>query len=110
MATEKLYIAKLENGEEIGPAEQDVLIKLAESGTITATTMVRSKLIPEWDKAGDVDFLKAIIFRQQQEKMEEIATNQPLLKRIRERITLTAPQLDTGHGIVKKILNVYFGS
>ena len=100
MATEKLYIAKLENGEEIGPAEQEVLIKLAQNGTITSTTMVRSKLIPEWGKAGEVDFLKAIIFKQQQEKMEEIANNQPLLKRIMERITLTAPQLDTG-GIVK---------
>ena len=101
MATEKLYIAKLENGEEIGPADQEVLIKLAENGTITATTMVRSKLIPEWDRAGEVDFLKAIIFRQQQEKMEEIAMNQPFMKRLMDRITLTAPQLDSGHGIVK---------
>ena len=66
MATQRLYIAKLETGEEIGPVEQEALVKLAENGTITATTMVRSKLIPEWNKAGSVDFLKAIIFRQQQ--------------------------------------------
>lgn len=101
MATEKLYIAKLESGEEIGPAEQEALIKLAEVGTITATTMIRSKLIPEWNKAGNVDFLKAIIFKQQQAELVQIAQNKSIFKKIAERVTLTAPQLDNAVGLVK---------
>lgn len=92
MAPQKLYIAKFENGEETEPVEQDVLIKLAENGTITATTMIRSKLIPEWNKAGNVDFLKAIIFRQQQDILQTKALSKSAWQRFCDRITLTAPQ------------------
>lgn len=101
MATEKLYIAKLESGEEIGPAEAEVLIKLAENGTITNTTMVRSKLIPDWNRAGNVDFLKAIIFKQQQEALEQQALGKSIFSKIRDRIFLVAPQLDDSKGVIK---------
>ena len=103
MATQKLYIAKLETGEEIGPVEQEALVKLAENGTITATTMVRSKLIPEWNKAGSVDFLKAIIFRQQQENLKQQALNKSAWQRLVERVTLTAPQavVNSAGGLVQ---------
>lgn len=100
--TDKLYIVKLENGEQIGPCEEEVLVKLAEEGKITANAEVRSKLIADWNKASTVKFLKDIIFKQQQEKLEEIATADKSLKeRILERIYLVAPQIAETNGIVK---------
>lgn len=101
MATEKKYIVRLENGEELPPSEPEVLIKLAEAKTITPGAMVRHQLIPGWEKAGNVDFLKAIIFKQQQENLVKQAHSKSGWEKFKEQVTLVAPQLEERRGAVK---------
>ena len=75
MAQEKAYIVKLENGEELGPIDQETLIKQTENGTITAGAQIRSTLIPIWMKPAEVDCLKKLMRGQQQHLADAAAQN-----------------------------------
>ncbi len=61
MANERSYIVKLENGEEFGPIDQEALVRQAESGRINYQAQVRSVLVPRWEKAVNLPFLKPIL-------------------------------------------------
>lgn len=76
MATEKAFIVKLETGEELGPFDQEALLKQAENGAIPANAQVRSTLLPLWQKAQEVDFLKKI-YRGQLQQMAAEKANTP---------------------------------
>jgi uncharacterized RDD family membrane protein YckC len=75
MAQEKAYLVKLENGEELGPIDQETLIKQTENGTITAGAQIRSTLIPIWMKPSEVDCLKKLMRGKQQHLAEAAAQN-----------------------------------
>ncbi len=73
MAQEKAFIVKLESGEEIGPMDQEALIKHAENGTVTAGAQVRSTLLPLWMRATEVDCIKKLLRSRQQHLAEAAA-------------------------------------
>lgn len=86
MAQEKAFIVKLESGEEIGPLDQEALVKQTENGTITAGAQVRSTLLPLWMKAGEVDCLKKML-REQQHHLA-VAAAQTRRARLKARMEL----------------------
>ena len=69
--TKKMYLAQNEAGEEFGPADQDTLIRWAEEGKINAFCKVRTTLIPKWDKAVDIPFLKPLLIAQVEEQLRK---------------------------------------
>ncbi|MFA6814778.1 MAG: RDD family protein [Lentisphaeria bacterium] len=69
MPTPYQYIVQKEDGEEIGPFNQETLIELTKQGKITILCNVRNKLLPQWENAGHVAFLKPLL----KEKIEAIA-------------------------------------
>lgn len=73
---EKAYIVSLENGEQLGPLDEEALRRLAEAGTITENSQVRSTMLAIWSKAKDTDCLKKI-FREQMFKRAEQFANDP---------------------------------
>ncbi|MBP1582606.1 MAG: hypothetical protein J6866_01500, partial [Victivallales bacterium] len=67
MGSERLYIVRTAAGDEFGPLDQEALVKYAENGKIAYNDKVRSTLIPQWEQAVNLSFLKDIL-RDQQEK------------------------------------------
>ncbi|NLF94726.1 MAG: RDD family protein [Oligosphaeraceae bacterium] len=86
MANERSYIVKLESGEEFGPVEQEVLVRYAETGRINYQTKVRSVLVPRWEKAVNLPFLKAILQSQLEQAL--LSEKLSLWGRIMRRATL----------------------
>ena len=58
MANERMYLVKTTEGEEMGPADQETLVKWAENGKIRPDDKIRSTMIAKWDRAINYDFLK----------------------------------------------------
>ena len=69
MSKERRYLVKTESGEEIGPLDQDALIHLTQIGTITVEARIRSVLVPSWEKAVDLPFLKPLLLEQQAKRV-----------------------------------------
>jgi uncharacterized RDD family membrane protein YckC len=86
MANERSYIVKLETGEEFGPVEQEVLVRYAETGRINYKTQLRSVLVPRWEKAVSMPFLKEILQPQLEQAL--LSEKRSILGRIWQRMTL----------------------
>ncbi|MFA6929718.1 MAG: RDD family protein [Lentisphaeria bacterium] len=65
MANERTYLVRTESGEEFGPVDQETLIRLTENGKITPYAQVRSVLVPRWEKAVNLPFLKQLLLEKQ---------------------------------------------
>ncbi len=77
---EKAYLVRLENGEQMGPLDEEALKRLAEEGTITENAEIRSTMLAVWEKAKATDCLKKI-FRAQMLKRAEAFANTPEAQR-----------------------------
>ncbi|MFA6724541.1 MAG: hypothetical protein WCS95_07710, partial [Lentisphaeria bacterium] len=69
MLNERTYLVKTESGEEIGPLDQDALVRLTHSGKITVEARIRSVLVPRWEKAVDLPILKPLLLEQQAKRV-----------------------------------------
>lgn len=105
MTSERLYIVKTVEGEELPPADQETLIKWAESGKIKAMDQVRSTLIAKWDKCVNLPFLKQILLAQQE--AEVLKQERSAWSKLVARVTLKAPELVGGTGLVSTRLETY---
>lgn len=73
---EKAYIVKLENGEQMGPLDEEALKRLAQAGSIPENAEIRSTMLAIWEKAKNTDCLKKI-YRAQMLKRAEAYANDP---------------------------------
>jgi len=105
MATERLYLVKNEAGEEMGPADQETLVSWARDHKITPACKVRLTLIPQWEAAGNVDFLKPFILAQQEAAVKKKQNS--IVNIIKRRIGLRAEDVMTDSGLVKVRLESY---
>lgn len=106
MATsERRYILRSVDGEEFGPIDQDCLMRWAENGRITAYCEIRSTLLPRWEKAKEVSFLRDIIAQQQQVNDEEHTPS--VLSKIKSRIGLKATKQTARSGLTKTKVQDY---
>ena len=72
MAGERLYLVKTPEGEELGPVDENVLVKWTEEGKVTLECKVRTTLVPNWEPAIEVPALKKILKMRLVEKIESI--------------------------------------
>lgn len=96
MANERQYIMKTLEGEECGPADQETLIRWAQSGRMTPYCEIRSTLIARWEKAIEVPFLRDILLPQLLEEKEKEITR---WDRIKQRVTMRAPEDKSSSGL-----------
>jgi uncharacterized RDD family membrane protein YckC len=89
MAGERQYILKTVDGEEYGPADQETLIRWAQSGRITPYCQIRSTLIARWEKAVDIPFLRDLLMTQIAEEQEKETT---FLDKVKRKVSLRAPE------------------
>lgn len=94
--SERRYILKTVDGEQYGPVDQDVLIRWAENGRITAYCQIRSTLIARWENASDIPFLRDILLKQIE---EETAKSESLFSKIRKRATMKAVEIAEFSGL-----------
>lgn len=83
---EKAYIVQLENGEKLGPLDEEALRRLAQEGTITEDAQIRSTLLAIWEKAKNTDCVKDIFRAKMLERAEAFA-NDPKAK-LRARLEM----------------------
>ena len=99
MATsERRYILKSVDGEEFGPIDQECLVRWAENGRITSYCEIRSTLLPRWEKAKDVSFLRDIIAQQQ---VSDEAPTSSVLSKIKSRAGLKATKQESRSGLTR---------
>lgn len=72
---EKAYLVKSENGEQIGPFDEEALQRLAQEGSIPENAMIRSTMLNIWAKAKDTDCLKKIFRARMLARAEEFAND-----------------------------------
>lgn len=89
MANERQYILKTVDGEEFGPADQETLVRWAQSGRITPYCQIRSTLIARWEKAVDIPFLRELLMTQVVEEQQKEATG---WDRFKQRVTMRAAE------------------
>lgn len=99
MAKERSYLVKTETGEEIGPVDQDALIRLTENGRVTPESKVRSVLLPRWEKAVNIPFLKPLLFEKHAQEL--MAKKLPWWLRIIKRATFKAEDSVSMNSLVK---------
>lgn len=105
MTKEKLYLVQNEAGEEFGPADQATLILWAQEGKITAFCKIRSTLLPKWDQAVELPFLKPLLQEQVEAKMRE--QHDTFFTRIKKRITLSAEDMVATSSLVRVKLETF---
>ncbi|MBR5023581.1 MAG: hypothetical protein IKX48_00840, partial [Victivallales bacterium] len=105
MANERMYLVKTVDGEEMGPADQETLVKWAESGKIHPDDKIRSTMIAKWDRAINYDFLKQLLLGV--EEAEVMRKNKSGFSKMMDRINLRAPELEGQSGIVSVRLETY---
>ena len=105
MANERMYLIKTTEGEEMGPADQETLVKWAESGKIHPDDKIRSTMIAKWDRAINYDFLKQLLLGV--EEAEVMKKNKSVFSKLMDRINLRAPELEGRSGIVSVRLETY---
>jgi uncharacterized RDD family membrane protein YckC len=99
MANERSYLVKPETGEEFGPIDQEALIRLAESGRVTPDAQVRSVLVPRWEKAVNIPFLKPLLLEKQARRV--LAKKLPWWVRVKNRAMLRAEDDISTYTLVK---------
>jgi hypothetical protein len=99
MAKERSYLVKTETGEEIGPVDQEALIRLAENGRITPEAQVRSILVPRWERAVNIPFLKSLLFEKHAQQV--MAKKLTWWARVKNRATFRAEDSVSMHSLVK---------
>ena len=105
MANERMYLVKTTEGEEMGPADQETLVKWAENGKIRPDDKIRSTMIAKWDRAINYDFLKQLLLGV--EEAEVLKKNKTWFSKLMDRINLRAPELEGSSGIVRVRLETY---
>jgi len=99
MANERLFIVKTEDGKELEPVSQETLVKWTEQGRITLGCKIRSTLVPNWDPAIEVPFLKPMLKTKLAEKVEE--EHNTFFTRLKARINLRVEAVEATNGLVK---------
>jgi len=91
MANERSYIVKLESGDEFGPVDQEALVRYAETGRINYKAQVRSVLVPRWEKAANLPFLKPILQSQLEKALlsEKLSFWGKIVRRVTLKIDAT---------------------
>ena len=105
MANEKMYLAQNEAGEEFGPADQDTLIRWAQEGKINAFGKVRPTLLPKWEQAVNLPFLRPLLIDQVEQKLRE--QHDSLLIRLKKRVTMCAEDVVSTNALVKIKLETF---
>lgn len=101
----RLYIVKTEQGEEFGPVDREALIKLAENDRIHPNDKIRSTIVPKWEKAISLGFLKEILRSQEEKEVMERENNK--WTKLRRQINLEAENLTGESGVVKLRLETF---
>ena len=86
MANERLFIVRNAQGEEFEPADQQTLVKWAETGKIDLDCKIRSTLVNKWDNVLDIPFLKPLLKEQVVARVN--AQHNTPWERIKARINL----------------------
>lgn len=94
--TERKYLVKTVDGEELGPADQDQLKKWVETGRISPLCQVRCTLLNRWEKARDIVFLKDL-FDARQPPKKDLPVGP--VGRIFQRMTLRAARVEMRSGL-----------
>ena len=92
MANDRLFIVRTSNGEEIGPIDQQSVVKLAESGRIDLDSKIRSTLVNKWEPAIELDAIKPILKAKLQSQVEK--KNNTAWTRIKARINLKVRNIE----------------
>ena len=92
MANDRLFIVRTSDGEEIGPIDQQSVVKLAEAGKIDLESKIRSTLVNKWDPAIELDAIKPILKAQLQSQVEK--KNNTAWTRIKARINLRVRNME----------------
>ena len=102
MASERLFIVRNAAGEEFEPADQQTLVKWAESGRINLDCKIRSTLVNKWDNAIDLPFLKPLLKEQVVARVN--AQNNTFWARLKARINLKVDDASDSatNGLVKR--------
>jgi len=79
-------------------------MRWAENGRITAYCEIRSTLLPRWEKAKDVSFLRDIIAQQQTDEEEHAPS---VLAKIRSRAALRANKQESRSGLTRAKVQDY---
>ena len=99
MANERSYLVKTEAGEDLDPVDQETLIRLAENGRITPEAQIRSVLVPRWEKAVNLPFLKPLLLEKQAQSV--LKKKLPWYIRIKNRALLRAEDTIAMHSLVR---------
>lgn len=94
--TERMYILKTVDDQEYGPVDQATLVRWAESGRITGYCQIRSTLLPRWERACDVPFLREILLEQLEEEQKR---KRSLWQKIKARATMKAVEASSFGGL-----------
>ena len=94
MAGERLYLVKMPDGQELGPVDENVLVKWTEEGKVTLECKVRTTLVPNWENAIEVPALKKILKMRLVEKIE--SQHDTFLERVKRRIFLRYEDFSKG--------------
>jgi uncharacterized RDD family membrane protein YckC len=94
--TERKYLVKTVDGEQLGPADQDQLKKWVETGRLSPVCQVRCTLLNRWEKARDIAFLKDL-FDARQAPKKDLPVGP--LGRVLQRLTLRAARVEMRSGL-----------
>ena len=94
MANDRLFMVRTSDGEEIGPVDQQTVVKLAETGKINLESKIRSTLVNKWEPAIELDAIKPILKAQLQTRVEQ--KNNTKWNKIKARINLKVRKMDDG--------------
>lgn len=97
---ERLYIVKNGDGVEFEPSDEQTLVKWAETGKIDLKCKVRSTLVPNWDPAVEVPFLKPFLKKKLAE--EVTAKHDTTWNRIKARMNLKVRSIEVSNGLVNQ--------
>ena len=86
-ATERQYLARNPDGEEMGPVSREGLKKLVQQGRVTQECEGRSTLVPRWLPAADIDFLTNALAEQERSEDGEKGA-----RRKKKKTTGSTPQ------------------
>ncbi len=84
MKSQKAYLVQLPSEEQLGPLDEEALVKLAESGQLPGTAKVRHTLLDNWSLAYNMDFLKSFYRKELEQKAAEYNQN-PAIRRMLDK-------------------------
>ena len=84
MANEKrLYMVRMPDGTEVGPVDQPTLERWVESARLTEECQVRNTLVPRWNDATKITFLK----KKLEERVAALDTGPTVGDKFRDTVT-----------------------